>query len=307
MQKISLFILFVVLMLSVACSNTQNAKQKTKPIVAVSTFALYDATNYIAQGSVDVVNIIPFGVDPHSFEPTPKTMAQLEHASVVFYNGAGLEPWTQGFDFHAKAIDMSKYVHLRVLEHNAHHEEEHHDNHHHKGIDPHYWLDFENMKIIVHIITQELSKLSPSQKVHYELREDEYKTMLDMLEKEYAQKLSSCQADTVVISHNALGYLADRYHFHVESLSGLSPEAQASAKDITRIMKDIQQKGVHTIFFEHFVNDSVIKSIAKDTNVTLSVFQPMGNITADEAKAHLSYKDIMQRNLHKLTKALQCN
>jgi zinc transport system substrate-binding protein len=131
--------------------------------------------------------------------------------------------------------------------------------------------------------------------------------MLDMLEKEYAQKLSSCQADTVVISHNALGYLADRYHFHVESLSGLSPEAQASAKDITRIMKDIQQKGVHTIFFEHFVNDSVIKSIAKDTNVTLSVFQPMGNITADEAKAHLSYKDIMQRNLHKLTKALQCN
>jgi zinc transport system substrate-binding protein len=297
----------MMVVINVACTKTQEGSHnQIKPIVAVSTFALYDATKYIAQESVKIVKIIPFGVDPHSFEPTPKVMAQLEHASVVFYNGAGLEPWTEGFHFHAKAIDMSHFVHLRKLQHHHHKQEGVKEHHHHHGIDPHYWLDFKNMKIVVHKITQELSRLVPSDQVRFEQREKEYDLMLNMLEQKYSQTLSSCQKDTVVISHNALGYLAQKYHFHVESLSGLSPEAQPSVKDITRIMQDIHSKGVGTIFFEHFVNDRIIKSIAKDSNVTLEVFQPMGNITADEAKAHLTYKDIMERNLQKLAKALEC-
>jgi len=309
-KKIKIIItFFLVLLLGTSCSTTEKKEQQQdkKPIVAVTTFALYDITKHIAQESVELINILPFGVDPHSFEPTPKLMAKIEKADVVFYSGAGLEPWIHGFHFTCKAIDMSKYVTLRELNKDEFEHHQHHDEQcAHNTLDPHYWLDFENMKKMTEVITQELIRLQPMKKEVYLAHKKSYISMLDNLEKEYKEILSQCRLDSVVISHNALGYLSQKYNFKVESLSGLSPEAQPSAKDITRVMQDIKKEHISTVFFEHFVNDAIVKSIAKDTGVTLEVFQPLGNITADEAKAGLSYEDIMKKNLNKLSKALMC-
>jgi len=289
-------------------SNDTTQKKNQKPIVAVTTFALYDITKYIAGDTVELVHILPFGVDPHSFEPTPRLMAKIEKSALLIYSGAGLEPWVHGFTLKDRTIDMSKYVRLRKLDPDEH---ELHDHHNedciHNMTDPHYWLDFANMQRMTGVITAAMTKMLPENKAYYEENKKRYIAMLQRLDKAYRTKLSSCKTDTVVVSHNALGYLSRNYGFHVESLTGLSPEAQPSAKDVTRIMNDIQKEGVRTIFFEHFVNDKVIKRIAKDTHIDLDVFQPLGNITKDEAEAKLSYEDIMQRNLDKLSKALMCN
>ena len=289
-------------------STSEKVVKAQKPIVAVTTFALYDIVKHIAADTVEIVNILPFGVDPHSFEPTPQLMAKIEKSALVIYSGAGLEPWVAGFHFKSKAIDMSHFVKLRKLNSNEHELHEHHDSQCvHSTTDPHYWLDFKNMQIATEVITKALIELLPQNKALYEKNEKKYIEMLQRLDSEYKKRLSSCKADTVVVSHNALGYLSRDYGFKVESLTGLSPEAEPSAKDVTRIMNDIKKDGVTTIFFEHFVNDKVIKSIAKDTHINIDVFQPLGNITKDEAAAHLSYEDIMKRNLEKLSKALMCN
>ena len=315
MKNIKLILVLLVLFLAVLFLFTNNdSTQKTqqkKPVVAVTTFALYDIVKHIAKDTVEIVNILPFGVDPHSFEPTPQLMAKLERASLVIYSGAGLEPWVGSFEFKAPSLNVSKYVELRHLEkgeHEHHHENhDHHEEHSaHNSTDPHYWLDFVNMQKATKVITEALVKLQPQYEKLYRENEAKYIAMLQNLDKLYKENLRECKLDTVVTSHNALGYLSRRYGFHVESLTGLSPEAEPSAKDVSRIMKEVQKDGISTIFFENFVNDSVIKRIAADTHIALDVFQPLGNITKDEAKAHLSYEDIMKRNLEKLKKALDC-
>ncbi|MDQ7042804.1 MAG: zinc ABC transporter substrate-binding protein, partial [Sulfurimonas sp.] len=111
----------------------------------------------------------------------------------------------------------------------------------------------------------------------------------------------------VILNHNALGYLAHRYDFEVHSLSGLSPEAESSAKDIQRVLKEISQDGIQTVFYESFVNAKVIQGIAKDSGVKIEVLQPLGNITADEAKRGATYKSLMLENLKKLSKAMICH
>ena len=253
-------------------TNTTKPKNQ-KPIVSVTTFALYDIVRHIGGNTVQTVHILPFGVDPHSFEPTPRLMAKIEKSALVIYSGAGLEPWTKGFHFKTKAINMSKYVRLRKLNANEHEMHDHHDAEcAHTMTDPHYWLDFTNMQRAADVITKALIKLLPQNSALYEQNKKRYIIMLQNLDKAYKKRLSSCKADTVVVSHNALGYLSRNYGFHVESLTGLSPEAEPSAKDVTRVMHDIQKDGVTTIFFEHFVNDKVIKRIAKDAHINLAVF-----------------------------------
>ena len=250
---IGLILILLLAVLFVMVANEQKPQSKSKPIVAVTTFALYDIVKHIAGDTVEVLNILPFGVDPHSFEPTPKLMSSIEKSALVFYSGAGLEPWIHGFKFKQKAVDISKYVKLRKLtdsdeedEEEAHEEE--HAHHHHGGVDPHYWLDFDNMKKATEIITKELIALQPQNKELYMQNKQKYIKMLDKLDAEYKKTLSSCKQKNVVVSHNALGYVADRYGFHVESLTGLSPEAEPSAKAIKRIFYDIHKKGIQTIF-----------------------------------------------------------
>jgi len=306
--KIIIFILVALaIVLQLFLMNGSQKELSTKPTISISTFSLYDITKHIAGDSVRLVNILPFGVDPHSFEPTPKLMSEIEKSNLIIYSGAGLEPWIHGFSFKGKAIDMSQFVNLRELDADEHEFHDHHDHQcAHNKIDPHYWLDFGNMKTATQLITKELIQLSPKYKELYEKNSKVYIAMLEKLDKNYKDSLSSCKSKKVIVNHNAIGYLSHNYSFEVDSLSGLSPEAEPSAKDITRIMKHIKEEGVTTIFFENFVNNSVITSIAKDTNIKLEVFQPLGNITAEEASKELTYEKIMYLNLDKLTKALMC-
>jgi zinc transport system substrate-binding protein len=284
-------------------TKTKKNDPISKPLVSLSTFSLYDIARHVAGDSVELVMILPFGVDAHSFEPTPKLMAKISKSDLVVYSGAGLEPWTDGFDFKGKVIDMSGHVKLRKLD--SHHQ--HHGEAHKLGsFDPHYWLDISNMIVATNIITDELIKISPKNKTTYMKNRDSYLLGLKKLDDDYKQKLSTCQGDTIIVNHNAFSYMANNYSFHVEALSGLSPEAQPSAKKMIELIEHVKEHNISTIFFESFVSDKAIKSIASEANVEVDVLQPLGNITANEAKQKLSFEDIMRQNLQKISKALKC-
>lgn len=304
-KAVFFILLIILLILFFTISNDKNKSSNEEVTVGMTTFALYDIVKHIATEDVNVINILPFGVDPHSFEPTPKLMASMEKSSLIFYSGAGLEPWAANFNFKNKAVNISEFVDLQELEEDEHEHEGHHHSHE-SGLDPHYWLDFDNMKKASNVITQELIKVVPQNRELFLKNQAQYILMLENLDEMYKTKLSQCSNDTVIVSHNALGYIAKRYDFTVESLTGLSPESEPSAQDINRIFEHIKEDGADTIFFENFVNDKLIKNIAKDANIKFELFEPLGNITADEAKAGLTYEDIMKKNLQKLAEALKC-
>ncbi len=307
--KIVAFLLVILLVvLELFVFNNDTKKEKTKPFVAVSTFSLQDITKHIAEDSVSVVNMLPVGVDPHSFELTPKLMAKIEKSSLVLYSGAGLEPWIDKLTFKTKALDMSKYVKLRELGANEFECHQHHDAQCvHNRLDPHYWLDFANMQKMTYVITDELIKLLPANRAIYLSNRDKYIAMLQNLDASYKKTLASCSVNDVILNHNSLGYLARNYNFHSESLSGLSPEADPTPSDIKRVFKEIQKDGMSTIFYESFMSDKLIRSIAKDMHVNVEVIRPLGNITADEARANATYESLMKENLQKLSEAMFCH
>ena len=298
-----LVVLVFILQMVVMKQDAKDEQVVQKPIVSLSTFSLYDITKHIAGKSVEVNMILPFGVDAHSFEPTPKQMAKIQKSSLVVYSGAGLEPWIDGFAFSGDVIDMSKNVKLKKLSSKEHH---HEGEHSHSGVDPHYWLDINNMILATQIIKESLINLLPKNRDLYEKNANFYIDMLKKLDREYKNQLSECKLDTIVVNHNAFSYLSANYGFNVEALSGLSPEAQPSAKNMIKLIEHIKEHKLSTIFFESFVSDKAIKSIASEAKVSVDVLQPIGNITADEAKRGATYESIMRENLEKISKSLEC-
>lgn len=296
--------IFLIPFIFLGCSQ-EKAEPKSKPRVALSTFVLYDVARHIAQDTIELVKIIPAGVDLHSFEPTPQTIAKIQTSDLLIYNGGGLEPWLDAFNFKNRALGLGNYLRLKHLAPKEHT----HDDHSacsHSELDPHIWFDVDNMKEISRIISYELIALSPQNKELYLDNRDRYIEMLTRLDNSYKNKLQSCALDTLITNHNAFSYLSDRYGFHIETLSGLSPEAEVSPKDVIRIMKKIEKKNITVVFFEDFGSDKAMKSLARQIDVKVDSLHPLGNISKADIEQNYTYEDIMLKNLEKISGALHC-
>ena len=289
--------------------NSDTKIEDEKLRVSVSTFALYDIVKHIASDKVSVEMVIPFGVEVHSFEPTPKTIIGIQKSALFLYSGANLEPWIKKLPKSKNMRDMSQFVELREVE-DKDDDEDHHDHdvheHHHGLYDPHYWLDIENMKLLTQKIVLELVKLDPKNESFYLSNAVNYMDELSLLSSQFEQKLKTCEVREVVMHHNTLGYLASRYNFNVSSLSGLSPDALSNPKVMTNLSKMIKEKGIKVLFFEAFVSNRMMQSLAEENGVSLAYIEPLANITATQAKENMSYVDGMHYNLEQLSTAMRC-
>ncbi len=297
MKVIKIVVIILILFIGIylyKIAHTSNDKlnlQVSKPIIALSTFALYDMAKNIAGGTLSCFMIDPIGVDIHDFEPTPKMMVKLYRAKLIVYSGVGLEPWVAPFIHSKNILDMGKYVKLRDI----------------NGVrDPHYWLDIDNMIIMAKLLRDRFEKISPQNKKLYQTRTKKFLILLKKIDNKYKTKLHSCKKHTIIVGHNAFSYLGHRYHFYIDSISGLAPDAQPSAKTIQRIMQDVKDNNISTIFFIPFTNTSVMKSIAHMTGAKIGILQPIVNITAKKFKEHATYFSLMMENLKKISHVLQC-
>lgn len=72
-------------------------KQESKPtlkVLAVQTF-LADIAQNVAGERVKVESLIPIGLDPHAFEPTPQDVRKIAESNVLILNGSGFEEWIE--------------------------------------------------------------------------------------------------------------------------------------------------------------------------------------------------------------------
>lgn len=310
-----IIIIAISLMLIVLAITFNDKSQEPKPskkIVSLSTFTLYDIAKHIAGDTLELVKIIPSGVDIHAYEPTPKTMVKVEKSNLLIYSGAGLEPWLSSFNFNGKTIEIANYIRLKHLSEDEHEDHEHESHEHsghscsHSSYDPHFWLDVKNMEEAANLMMYEFIRLVPKNKLLYIENRDKYIKMLKRIDNLYKEKLNSCSLDTIVTNHNAFSYLSDKYDFHVSSLKGLSPDSEPSPKDMIRIIETIKKHKTPVVFFEDFSSSKSMASLAQQANVKMDSLHTLGNITKSDVEMKYTYEDIMLNNLEKLSEALVC-
>ncbi len=290
--------LFVIVLIAAAVAlfwqfsrYIQPKQNSVKPVVVCSTLAIYDATKHIGASSIESTLLLPFGADIHSYEPTPQDIIKINNSALFVYSGAVLEPWAKNLIGEANSFEIAPV--LKLIKHGNH-------------TDPHYWLDVSNMILVAKAIETKLGAMFPQNKELYAKNAKAYIDMLNEIDAKYRAKLSSCKLDTIVVNHNAFSYMAQRYGFKIEAVSGLSPEAEASAKQIAYLSDLVKRTEIKTIFYEEFASDKAIKSLASDAGLSVVTLSPLENLTKDEMDQRLCYEDILKQNLEKISKALEC-
>ncbi|MCA1794925.1 MAG: zinc ABC transporter substrate-binding protein [Desulfobacteraceae bacterium] len=192
---------------------------------------------------------------------------------------------------------------------NHHHGEEaeaHH--HHHGGKDPHIWLDFSLAAKMVDTIAGGFAGKDPANRELYINRARQYKEKLQEIDHLYQQALSHCKHQTIIYGgHFAFGYFADRFKLeHVSPYKGFAPNAEPTPKDIAELMKTIKAKDIKYIFYEEGIDPKTARVISKESNTEKLLLHGVHNVSKEELKAEATYLSLMQDNLERLTKGLEC-
>ena len=92
--SILLMVVFVLSACGPAARQPATGDQNGPKVLAVETFLAEIAQN-VAGERVRVESLIPLGLDPHAFEPTPQDVRKIAESNVLILNGAGFEVWAQ--------------------------------------------------------------------------------------------------------------------------------------------------------------------------------------------------------------------
>ena len=338
-----LFLLVGIVLFS-GCSKAGETKDAAKTVekkeglkVYASVYPMYDFAKKIAGEKLDVEMLMPQGTEPHGWEPDTDTIKNLENADMLIYNGAGLEDWTDKVidslsNKNLKVVEASEGVELIKSSHN-HEEEEHdheaaeenhnheaaennhnhetheedheHEGHNHGPMDPHVWTSPKNAKIEMENIKNAFCELDKENADYYESNYEKYAKMLDELDAKYKGKLGDLPNKTIVVSHEAYGYLCKDYGLNQLGIKGVNAETEPDAKKMAEIISYIKENKITTVFTEELIDPKVSKIIAEETGCEVKVLSPIEGLSEEQIKNKEDYFSIMEENLENLVGALK--
>lgn len=277
--------------------SQQSVRQGGKILVVASFYPLYDFGRKVGGDRVEVVNMIPAGVEPHEWEPRPRDLEVLESADIFVYNGAGLDSWATKA---VKSIKNKKLIAVNsseglMLEYGR------------EGFpDPHVWLDPLMAKTQTKNILNALVKKDPDNELYYTKNYDDFSRQLDDLDLEIAKNLKSCRHREIIVSHAAFNYFAERYNITQIPLRGVDPGAEPNVGEISAIVEMAKAENVKYVFYEELLSPKPSEVIAAEIGGGVLALNPLHGLTEEETSNGKDYLSVMRENLNNLKTAMEC-
>jgi zinc/manganese transport system substrate-binding protein len=276
-----------------------SAQEKIK---VVATFSILgDMVGQVGGDRIEVITLVGPDGDAHVYPPTPTDARKVADAKVMVTNGLKFDGWinrlVKSSGTKATVIEAAAGVSTKS--------ERPERGHTHGGIDPHAWQSVSNAKLYVATIRDALVAADPSGRSAYEANASAYLLRLDELEADVKAAIARIPADRrkIITSHDAFGYFEHAYGLDFIAPQGVSTEAEASAKDVARIIQQIKKERITAVFFENISDSRLIERIAKETGAKVGerlysdALSPPGGPAA-------TYIEMMRHNIRAFSAAL---
>ena len=288
----------ITLLLS-ACSPLVTASTVSAPIVLASTTFLADIAQNVAGERLQVESLLPLGADPHSYQTTPQDVAKVADSDLLIVNGADYEHFLKNVLENAggRRTVIEAVAGIKVRK------EAGSEN----GVDPHLWLDPNNVIIYVENIRDGLSELDPDGAKEYGINAEAYISQLRELDLWIREQVNTIPVERrlLVTNHESLGYFAERYGFTVVGtvIPGFSSEAAPSARQMAALIDKINASGAPAVFLDAADVTTLAEQIASDAGVTVVTDLHLESLTDGPPAG--TYINMMKHNVSRIVEALR--
>ena len=315
MRKTVLSLVMITAFFIVINSGCKKPDNDPRPLVITTLFPQYDFARQIGGEKIKLKLLLKPGVEAHSFEPTPRDIADISKARLFIYTGSFMEPWAERIlkgikNEHLIVVDAGEGIELLQI-HEAGNEEYHEgdhseEDHHHGGKDPHIWLDPVNALSMIDNILKGLINCDPDNRAYYESNAEKFKKEVFALHRDFTDMFKKAKHKMIIFGgHYAFRYFSHRYGLdYISPYSGFSPDAEPSPGKIAELIKVIEKTGIGVIYYEELIDPRVARVISEQTGVEMMLLHGVHNISKNDYQSGAAYISIMRKNLESLKKGL---
>ncbi len=277
------------------------------PRSVIATVAMVgDVVREVSGGRFRAETLIGEGVDPHLFRPTRSDIAKLLGADAVFANGHRLEGRMADVLDRVRAagkpvVLMAESLPRGRLRANADYPD---------AADPHVWMDPTLWAEAAGAVAEALARLAPDGREGFADNLARFRARCARLDQ-YAQEAMGgipANAKVLVTAHDAFSYFGARYGLEIESIQGLSTEAEANLAAIEALVRKLVERRVPAVFAESSVPDRAVRALIEGAGARGQRVALGGNLFSDamgrSGSYEGTYEGMMDHNITTIARAL---
>jgi ABC-type Zn uptake system ZnuABC Zn-binding protein ZnuA len=244
------------LLFGIACGGGNGTSSTARKINVITTLPLLaDFVREVGGDRVEVSSLIPPGVNPHTWQPSPGDAERIAAADIAFANGHDFEP---------PAIELIKknlrqrirLVEIATLGEKLEHvggAEIFHDTIA-GGHQPVLWMSVQNGKAYATLIRVELSTVDPEGEQAYKANAEKYLARVDETEKYAFHRLDDIPPENkkLISTDTSLEYFGSYYAIELTGQLSLYKGQELTAEDIGRIKERIREREALAVFVQPY-------------------------------------------------------
>jgi len=281
----------------VGCVPTQQANLGKKQVLTTFT-VIADMAQNVAGDLLEVASLTKPGMEIHGYEPTPQDIARAQRADLILDNGLNLEAWAQRFYSNlpnVPRVTLSEGITPIPIQTGEYQGKP----------NPHAWMSPQNALIYVSNIANAFSKIDSPHAQTYAQNARKYQETIKNLDQKLRKAIEVIPSDRrfLVSCEGAFSYLARDYGLKEIYIWAVNDENQGTPQQIARVIQQVKQNKIPTVFCESTVSDRTMKQIAQQTGAKYGGIFYVDSLTSADGSAP-TYLALLEHNVNTLIKGL---
>ena len=258
-------------------SGASSAAETPKVVVTIKP--IHALVTDVMKGVGTPTLLVDGAASPHTFSLRPSTARAINEADVFVRISDSLEPFTrkivQALPASVTVVTLADSPGIHLLDRRQGGTfGAHTDGHPHGETDEdadsgdkdgHIWLDPQNAKAIVAVVSKVLSTHYPEYASKFSANASALDQRLDALDHELTTELNGARRKPFIVFHDSTQYFENRFGLNAAGSITVSPEVPPSARRLTDVHQKIVSLGAICVFSEPRFQPSLVAAVTEGT------------------------------------------
>jgi len=224
----------------------------------------------------DVEVMVGPDMSPHTYEPLPQQMSKLSRARLFFTIGVPFEKALAkrlaDVCPDLKIVDTTRGIAYQTME-SYNHQHSETCSHGAGQLDPHVWLDPDQVMIQAQNITAALQEAMPVASATFAARLASFSAQLQSLSGELSATLAPVKGQTMLVFHPAFGYFARRFGLRQQAIEIEGKEP--GPRQLVELIRKCRSEKIHIIFVQKQFPVVAAQTIATAIEGAVVIIDPL--------------------------------
>jgi ABC-type Zn uptake system ZnuABC Zn-binding protein ZnuA len=239
--------------------------------VVTSVAPIANIVKNIGGDKIQLTQLIPDGVDSHTFELTPSGAVKVQNADLVIINGLHLESGVEKVSNASRAHNPNQQL-LKLADNTINKNQWIYDFSFPKekgDPNPHLWLNVANAMNYANLTKNKLIQMDPANAAYYKTNADKYLVLLKKLDTGIKSAVQTVppQNRKLLTYHDSWAYFAPRYGMTVIGAVQPSDFGEPRPQEVAKLIDQIRNEKVPALFGSEVFPSKVMDQIGKEGNV----------------------------------------